>query len=106
MSDVKRYAEERARRDPEFAEGFETGYEELKIGVLLRQAREQAGLTQEQVADRLSTQKSAISRIENHAGDIRLSTLERYVEAIGWSVSIALRAPNEVSPRSGSSTVP
>lgn len=57
---------------------LDSGYEDFKVGVLLRQAREKAGLTQEEVARRLDTQKSAISRIENHAGDIRFSTLERY----------------------------
>jgi cytoskeletal protein RodZ len=43
------------------------------VGVLLRQAREDAGLTQEEVARRLETQKSAISRIENHAGPALLA---------------------------------
>lgn len=83
----------RSARDPELAEGFESGYEAFKIGVLLRQARERAGLAQEEVARRLDTQKSAISRIENHAGDIRLSTLQRYARALGWTVSLELRPP-------------
>jgi len=67
------------------------GYAAFKIGVMLRHARERAGLTQAEVAERLDTQKSAISRIENHAGDIRLSTLERYASAIGWDLSLNLR---------------
>ena len=49
MSDLKQYVEKRKARDPEFAENYETGYLEFKIGVLLRQAREEAGLTQEEV---------------------------------------------------------
>jgi transcriptional regulator with XRE-family HTH domain len=97
MSDVTRYARGRAARDPEFAEGFEAGYEDFKIGVLLRQAREKAGLTQDQVAERLETKKSAISRIENSAGSIRLSTLERYARAIGWQLSLELRPPGKGS---------
>ena len=80
MSDLKKYVARRKARDPEFAENYEAGYLEFKIGVLLRQAREEAGLTQEEVAQRLDTQKSAISRIENHAEDIRLSTLESMQE--------------------------
>ena len=83
MSDLKKYIEERKKRDPEFAEGFDEGYENFKIGVLFRMSREQAGLTQEQVAKRLGTKKSAISRIENHAEDIRLSTLRKYAKALG-----------------------
>ncbi|MEE8526371.1 MAG: hypothetical protein V3T72_20740 [Thermoanaerobaculia bacterium] len=45
------------------------------------------------MARRLATQKSAISRIENHAGDIRLSTLERYARAVGRDLFLELRAP-------------
>jgi len=90
MSDVKRYIQKRAERDAEFAENYEIGYADFKIGVILRQARESAGLTQEEVARRLKTKKSAISRIENHADDVRLSTLRRYADAIGANLQIKL----------------
>ncbi|MEK6288011.1 MAG: helix-turn-helix domain-containing protein [Acidobacteriota bacterium] len=75
MSDLERYVKKRKRLDPEFAEGFEVGYSNFKVGVLLRQASEKAGMTQDDVARRLRTKRSAISRIENHAEDIRLSTI-------------------------------
>jgi HTH-type transcriptional regulator / antitoxin HipB len=91
MSDLERYTRTRTASDPEFAEGLESGYSDFRFGVLLRQAREEAGLTQEEIASRLSTKKSAISRIENHAGDIRLSTLERYAKALGKQLSVELR---------------
>jgi HTH-type transcriptional regulator / antitoxin HipB len=90
MSDVQRYIEKRAKRDKAFAKNLEVGYTEFKIGVILRQAREEAGLTQEEVARRLHTKKSAISRIENHADDVRLSTLRRYAEAVGANLQINL----------------
>ncbi len=45
MSDVEKYIAQRKKTHPQFAEGFEEGYEEFEIGVLLRQAREEAGLT-------------------------------------------------------------
>jgi DNA-binding XRE family transcriptional regulator len=90
MSDVQHYTEKRAKRDKAFARNLETGYTEFKIGVILRQAREEAGLTQEEVARRLHTKKSAISRIENHADDVRLSTLRRYAEAVGANLQISL----------------
>ncbi len=83
MSDLQRYVTQRKNEDTEFADGYEVGYEHFKLGVLLRQAREEAGLTQEEVARRMETRKSAISRIENHAADIKLSTLERFAKAIG-----------------------
>ena len=50
---------------------------------MLKQAREEAGITQEELANRLHTKKPAISRIENHAEDIKLSTLERFAHALG-----------------------
>lgn len=90
MSDVKRYIQKRAEYDPEFAEDYEVGYADFKIGVILRQARESAGLTQEEVARRLHTKKSAISRIENHSDDVRLSTLRRYADAVGASLQVRL----------------
>lgn len=51
--------------------------------MLLKQAREETGLTQEELALRLNTKKSAISRIENHAEDIKLSTLKKFARALG-----------------------
>ena len=83
MDDLDRYIKKRKKKSPKFAENFDKGYEQFKIGVLLKQARLDAGYTQEQVAERLHTKKSAISRIENHAEDIRLSTLVNYAQAIG-----------------------
>jgi ribosome-binding protein aMBF1 (putative translation factor) len=83
MNDLKRNIQQRKKRDPEFAKDFEKGYHDFKIGVMLRQAREDAGLTQEEIASQMNTKKSAISRIENHAQDIRLSTLDKYAKALG-----------------------
>ena len=71
MDDLERYIVKRKKKSAEFAESFDGGYEEFKIGAMLRQAREQAGITQEELANRIHTRKSAISRIENHADDIR-----------------------------------
>ena len=88
MTNLKRYISERKKRDKVFAKGFEQGYEQFKIGVILRQARESAGLTQEELARRLKTKKTAISRIENHAADIKLSTLERVAIALGKRLEV------------------
>ena len=60
-------------------------------GFLLRQTREELGMTQEEVAKKLRTKKSAISRIENHAEDIRLSTLNRYAEALGKKLHVVMQ---------------
>jgi len=88
MSDLKKYVTKRKLRDREFARDYDSGYEEFKIGATLRVARERAGLTQEELARKLGTKKSAISRIENHAEDIRLSTLGHIAEALGRKLQI------------------
>jgi len=88
MSDLKKYISERKKRDKKFAEGFNEGYEQFNVGVMLRQARESVGLTQEELARRLKTKKTAISRIENHAEDIKLSILERVAAALGKRLQV------------------
>jgi HTH-type transcriptional regulator/antitoxin HipB len=88
--DVEKYIEQRKRTDKAFAKDFEAGYEQLKIGVMLRQAREQAGVTQETLARITRTKKSAISRLENHAEDVRLSTVARVARALGKAVRVTL----------------
>jgi HTH-type transcriptional regulator/antitoxin HipB len=90
MSDLKKYIAERKKKDKKFAEGYDEGYEQFKVGVMLRQAREAAGLTQEELARRINTKKTAISRIENHAEDIKLSTLEKVAEALGKRLEVRI----------------
>lgn len=88
MKNLKTYISERKARDPKFAENFDAGYQEFKIGVVLKLAREEAGITQEQLAKKLNTKKTAISRIENHAEDIKISTLEKFAQALGKKLTI------------------
>jgi DNA-binding XRE family transcriptional regulator len=88
MDDLDKYIVKRKKKSPKFAQNYDKGYEQFKIGTLLKQARLDAGLTQEEVADKLQTGKSAISRIENHAEDIRLSTLVNYAQALGKSLKL------------------
>jgi ribosome-binding protein aMBF1 (putative translation factor) len=94
MSDLENYINKRKANDPEFAENFEVGYQNFKIGVVLRQLRKEAGVTQEELAEKLNTKKSVISRIENHAEDIKLSTLNKYAESLGRSLKIQLVSNN------------
>ncbi len=88
MDDLEKYIDKRKQNNPEFAKDYEEGYQDFKIGLLLRQARLEAGLTQEDIARKLHTKKSAISRIENHAEDIKLSTLKKFARAVGKDLSL------------------
>ena len=89
-NDVENYIERRKRGDKAFAKDFDAGYAEFKIGLMLREAREQAGVSQEKLARITKTKKSAISRLENHAEDVRLSTVSRVARALGKVVRIEL----------------
>jgi ribosome-binding protein aMBF1 (putative translation factor) len=90
MSDLKKYISKRKANDPDFAKGYDEGFEEFKIGLILRQEREKSGLTQEELARKMKTTKSAISRIENHSEDIKLSTLLKVTKALGKNLSIKI----------------
>jgi ribosome-binding protein aMBF1 (putative translation factor) len=90
MSVFKEYLVNRKVNDNEFSDGYDEGYQSFKFGVLLKEARKEAGLTQIDVAAKLQTQKSAISRIENHSDDVKLSTLERFASALGKKLEIRL----------------
>jgi ribosome-binding protein aMBF1 (putative translation factor) len=59
---------------------LDAGYENFRIGTMLQEARLQKGLTQEQLAEKVGTTKSYISKIENNIKEVRLSTLRKIVE--------------------------
>ncbi|HEX9826394.1 MAG TPA: helix-turn-helix transcriptional regulator, partial [Flavobacteriaceae bacterium] len=70
---------------------FQEEFETFKIGVLIQEARKKQHLTQEQLAEKVGTTKNYISRIENNASDIRLSTLMRIIrEGLGGSLKFSL----------------
>ncbi len=91
MSDLKKYIDRRKARDEVFAENYEEGWHDFKIGLMIREAREQAGLTQKQLAERLQVKPPLISRLENNAGDVKLSTLHRIASGLNLQLTVALR---------------
>jgi len=73
-------------------ERFEEEYDAFKLGVLIQQAREQKGLTQEQLAKLAGTNKSYISKLERNLKDIRFSTLQRIInEGLGGQLEISIK---------------
>lgn len=95
MDDLDKYIQKRKERDPEFAKGYESGFQEFLIGVLLKEARVEAGVTQEELATAIHTKKSVISRLENQASDARVSTLRKVAQALGKELVIELREPTK-----------
>ena len=88
--DLDDYILERKERDSDFAKDFDTGYEEFKIGMMIKEMRLESGMTQEQLAEKLDTKKSVISRMENHSEDIRLSTLQKVASVFGKQLKVAM----------------
>ncbi len=75
----------------ETREEFENEYDTFKLGVLIQQAREKKGLTQEQLAQLAGTNKSYISKLERNLKDIRFSTLQRIInEGLGGHLNISI----------------
>jgi HTH-type transcriptional regulator / antitoxin HipB len=68
------------KRGTKKRDAYEQEFEVFKLGVLIQEMRQKQNLTQEQLAEKCGTTKSYISRIENNASDIRLSTLMRIVQ--------------------------
>ena len=83
--------QEYGKRRSKKREAYEQEFEAFKVGVLIQEMREQQNLTQEQLAEKCGTTKSYISRIENNASDIRLSTLMRIVrDGLGGHLKVSL----------------
>jgi len=73
-------------------EAFEKGYEEFRMGILIQEARKKKGLTQQELADKVGTNKAYISRVENDIKDVRLSTLRKIVETgLGGELELAIK---------------
>jgi len=73
-------------------EEWEQQFEAFRLGALLEEARTKLGMTQEQLAKKCGTNKSYISRIENDASDIRLSTLMTIIQkGLGGHLKLTLQ---------------
>lgn len=73
-------------------DNLERDFESLKIGLLLKKAREEKQLTQEQLAELIDKKRTYISRIENNSSNLTLKTLYEIVEkGLGGKVSISLK---------------
>ena len=80
------------KRGADKREEWEQEFEAFRLGVLLEEARLKLGMTQEQLAEKCGTNKSYISRIENNASDIRLSTLMKIVQTgLGGHLKLTLK---------------
>jgi ribosome-binding protein aMBF1 (putative translation factor) len=80
------------KRGTEKRDKLEAGYENFKIGALLQDARLEKGLTQEQLAEKVGTTKSYISKIENNLKEARISTLQKIIKiGLGGRLELSIK---------------
>ncbi|EPR68046.1 helix-turn-helix domain-containing protein [Cyclobacterium qasimii] len=73
-------------------DAFEEGYKSFKIGAMLHQARIDRGMTQQELADKVGTTKSYISKIENNLKEVKISTLKRIIEnGLGGKLELSVK---------------
>ena len=90
MDDLGKYINNRKNTEKKFSDKFDEEYEKFKIGILLRKARKEAKMTQDELASLIKTKKASISRLENHSQDIKLSTLIKIAAALNKQLKISL----------------
>ena len=71
-------------------EAFDRDTETFILAERLKEERLKAGLTQEQLAEKIGTKKSYISRLENGKADVQLSTLFRILEGLGRRIRLTI----------------
>lgn len=81
---------EYGERGTESRETFEAEADAFCLAECLKEQRRLAGLTQEQLAEKIGTKKSYISKIENGRSDVQLSTLFRIFAGLGKRVSVTI----------------
>ncbi|HET8830239.1 MAG TPA: helix-turn-helix transcriptional regulator [Pelobium sp.] len=73
-------------------EELEAGYENFKIGALIHNTRIEMGMIQEQLAEKVGTTKSYISKIENNIKEARISTLQKIVKlGFGGQLELSIK---------------
>lgn len=74
---------------------LDEGYENFKLGAMLHEARLERGMTQAELAEKVGTTKSYISKIENNIKEVRLSTLQKIVQlGLGGQLDFSIRLEN------------
>ena len=90
MSGRRTWSDIRRPSSAALEEGFSAA---IETGLWLPALRCEAGLTQEQLAERLGVTQSWVSQIETQT-DVRLSTLTAYIAALGGQLRLAAAFPN------------
>ena len=83
---------EKMRSQPKYKEKYDEAAPEFELLRKMLEARKRAGLTQEQVAEKMGTKATAITRLESASSEHspKVETLRKYAEAVGCRLNIEL----------------
>ena len=90
MSDLKDYIKRRLANDAQYADGYHTGYEAFKTGLVLKSLRLNSGMTQKDLALRMNLSAAAVSRMEGSPADTQLSVLMRAAQLFGKKFTVSI----------------
>jgi ribosome-binding protein aMBF1 (putative translation factor) len=77
------------RKDPNYVEAYDALEDEFSLAAALIEARARAGLTQQQLADRMHTTQAVIARLESGRVKPSTRTLQRLAAATGMRLRIS-----------------
>jgi len=92
--DLERYVAEREGREPGFAALVEAAEQRRAFARKMAKHRRKRGLSQTQIAAKMATSPSIVSRLES-GSDVRISTLEKYLAALGLELRMTARQMSE-----------
>lgn len=90
---IKTLQEILAERTPEQQQRIQKIADELQLESQLYLLREALELSQEQLAENLGIKQPSLSAIENRGSDLKISTMKKYVEAMGGKLRIDVELP-------------
>ncbi len=82
-----------ASRSPESQARIKEMADEMILEVGLQMMREELQLSQKQVAEAMGISQPAVTKLEQRGNDLKLTTLKRYVEAMGGKLSLDVELP-------------
>lgn len=80
--------ERRMREDSEYRREYDALEEEFALIAAMLDARQKAGLTQAQVAERMGVKQPVVAKIEGGKSNVSFDTLKRYAHATGCKIKV------------------
>ncbi len=96
--DLEQHIAEREKRSPGFTALVDAAVQRRAFARPMAELRKRSGVSQTQVAARMATSPSIVGRVENGA-DVLLSTLEKYMSALGLELELKAKEPRNGAPR-------